>query len=552
MKTDKSDSIRIFLSALLIPISLVACRDLPAAQLSKPDEKATIVAPGGLSSRERSQLRRDYEYQVRDKDIIAGVSDSASSAAKDSAPVFEAGRQTEGEKLHRYFGIAAELYKQGRLEESAEILRYLNGIDPSDEYVKAYLGRVQRDMKRHKSRWDTDAAREAASLKRQKISSLLEYGKEYYNSEDYDGALTKFYDVLALDPGNSTAAAYLKKIKERYAKKIRVEHIVQNWDADKEAATRPAGLVDSADRLLDKKAEAARGLGDKAVTDAELKNIAVNRRAEDLLGEAEFGASVDAIISARRAEESQQTQLTLGPGDELNIAVLNHEELSGAVTVDPQGGIVLPLMGDPVMARGLTAGQLSKRIAKLLDKYVENPYVTVSVIKYRSQVFYVVDEISCTPYPITRSNLTLRDALFISDWGNNRALGRVIVMKPSKTHPVIKKVDAFDMIYRGNLSGNIPIAKGDVIYIPMTVAAKVTKAIYDTVSPFRALRVARDEYTNLKWNDQDWKSIFRMPDLYDNTGTGMPYESGSITNNQNNNWSDAVIFSQLERSYAQP
>jgi hypothetical protein len=108
----------------------------------------------------------------------------------------------------------------------------------------------------------------------------------------------------------------------------------------------------------------------------------------------------------------------------------------------------------------------------------------------------------------------LRDALFLSDWGNNRALGRVIVIKPDKVYPVVKKIDAFDIIYRGNLANNVKIDDGDVVYVPMTIVGKTTQTVNDTVAPFIAIKSARDQWLDLKWSKKGWKSTFQIYDNY--------------------------------------
>jgi protein involved in polysaccharide export with SLBB domain len=192
--------------------------------------------------------------------------------------------------------------------------------------------------------------------------------------------------------------------------------------------------------------------------------------------------------------------------------VQDHPEISGSATIGPDGDILLPLVNEPVYARDITAPELQKRVVEVLKRYVKDPIVYVGITDYRSKVFYVIDEIGCTPYNITRANFTLRDALFIADWGSNRALGRVLIIKPHMLHPVVKKVDAFDIVYRGNLSKNIRIENGDVIYVPVTAANKISTTIADALSPFKAFRDIRNEWLNWRWNLKNgWYNMFRIP-----------------------------------------
>jgi len=536
------------LSSLLVFLSWAACAHADELQFSQQqynqqqpsqqqpsqqqygadNEGPTIVAPGGLTGRERTQLRRQYTYEVRQKNLLQATPDTSSFGGAPAYPgEAEPAYKTEGERLHHYFGTAVDLHKQGRLEEASEILRYISDMDPGDEYVRAYLARVQRELKKQRSRWNRDVARDAATLKRLKIKGLLRDGIDYIDSEDFDSALVKFYDVLALDPGNRSASAYVNRIKAIYIKKIRADTAMQSWGEARSGGSNgalaeppgagvisPPGLIKKADTMLDEKAGYAEYGAEKLLSDAELKDRAFNKRADDLLEDAEFGTSAEVIIAAKRAEEARANQLTLGRGDALKLDVLNHPELSGEIAVQASGEVILPLTGDAVMASNLTINELGEKIRRTLDKYVQKPHVFLSIVRVKSQVFYLIDDVSCTPYPITKSNMTLRDALFMSDWGNDKALGRVIVMKPSALHPIVRKVNAYDMIYRGNLANNINIKSGDVIYIPLTVGAKVTKTIYDTLSPWSAVMAARNEFLGLKWNTADYKNYFRMPENY--------------------------------------
>ncbi len=68
--------------------------------------------------------------------------------------------------------------------------------------------------------------------------------------------------------------------------------------------------------------------------------------------------------------------MELRPGDVLSISVQGEPELSGQVPVRPDGLIVMPLLGT-VEAAGKTVTALADDLAKLLEKYLVNPIVSV-------------------------------------------------------------------------------------------------------------------------------------------------------------------------------
>jgi protein involved in polysaccharide export with SLBB domain len=81
----------------------------------------------------------------------------------------------------------------------------------------------------------------------------------------------------------------------------------------------------------------------------------------------------------------------LGAGDELRITVFNHADLSGEFSVDGNGMISFPLIGE-ISVQGHSAKQLEMDIeGALKPDYLLNPSVTIEVINYRP--FYILGEV---------------------------------------------------------------------------------------------------------------------------------------------------------------
>ena len=79
----------------------------------------------------------------------------------------------------------------------------------------------------------------------------------------------------------------------------------------------------------------------------------------------------------------------LGPEDVLQISVYLHPELERTTTVDANGNITFPPIGE-IKADGLTAKQLGDRIADKLSAYLrQTTAVTVTVAQYMSRSVFV-------------------------------------------------------------------------------------------------------------------------------------------------------------------
>lgn len=528
------------------PDVVISSRD---ASITVTPAPSTVLAPEGLTEAETANLEQQYRFTVRNKAqlLMPGISTSGGEGVMSEEAAKE---MSEAEKLYRYFGVAVNLYDHGKLDQAVEILRYISDKRPDDKYIKDYLRKMIYERDFNDRRWATTAAGDAQLLKRQTIKELLRDGIDYYKQKRYDKALLKFNDLLVLDPGNIQAKSYLAKLKAYFLQEARVEDIVSTYEqknssgkkyaaakllSDQDNVIRKkAGMMirsedarmAGAEELLDKRESRPVEIADELLADKEqarfnaaedeldaqeLDNIIGKKTVETALDDAELGLTVEDIVSDEREQERRSRLMTLGSGDIIQIGVRDHPELSGKVSVRLDGNIVLPLVNELVRVNGMTIDEAAAAIRESIKRYVKEPSVVVAVEQYNSKKFYVIDEIGCTPYPITRANLTLRDALFVSDWGSNRALGRVIVMKPDKLHPIIRKVDAFNIIYRGNLKDNMFIEDGDVIYVPLTIASKTTTVIRDSLSPIKALRDLRTEWLDTRWNQEGYYNMFRIP-----------------------------------------
>ena len=84
-------------------------------------------------------------------------------------------------------------------------------------------------------------------------------------------------------------------------------------------------------------------------------------------------------------------EYTLGSGDVVKVTVFGQDDLSGEFTVDGQGMVSLPLIGN-VKIGGLTVRQAEKKVVgELKPDYLKNPRVSIEVLNYRP--FYIIGEV---------------------------------------------------------------------------------------------------------------------------------------------------------------
>lgn len=94
--------------------------------------------------------------------------------------------------------------------------------------------------------------------------------------------------------------------------------------------------------------------------------------------------SKSATSDAAGTPKAMSGRARIGPDDTLNISVFHGEELTRTWRVNSAGDLNLPLVGK-IKAAGLTVEELEANLTKALDKYIEDPRVSIFMTESRSQ-----------------------------------------------------------------------------------------------------------------------------------------------------------------------
>lgn len=160
----------------------------------------------------------------------------------------------------------------------------------------------------------------------------------------------------------------------------------------------------------------------------------------------------------------------IGVGDSLQVSVWRNEELSAEVIVLPDGTISVPLAGR-IKAAGATTEALEDEISNVLDNYVRQPEVTVSVLSavsseylQRVRITGAVNGPQSVPF---RRGLTVLDLVLlaggITPFANaNKSLLYRKEGDKLKVYPV--KLE--DILNKGRLETNYTLLPSDIITVP--------------------------------------------------------------------------------------
>jgi protein involved in polysaccharide export with SLBB domain len=153
----------------------------------------------------------------------------------------------------------------------------------------------------------------------------------------------------------------------------------------------------------------------------------------------------------------------LGPGDELLIHVWGKIDLDTRVTVDRNGQVFVPTIGNLTVA-GLRFDQLQSFLHSAIATLYKDFDLNVSLGQLRSIQVFVLGS-ARQPGVYTISSLsTLVNALFTS--GGPSATGSMRHIQLRRSDQVITEFDLYDLLRRGDKSHDVQLLPGDVIYIP--------------------------------------------------------------------------------------
>ena len=170
--------------------------------------------------------------------------------------------------------------------------------------------------------------------------------------------------------------------------------------------------------------------------------------------------------------------------DVLEIFVWRQQDLTRDVVVSPDGNISFPLIGT-IKAQGLTLGQLDDEITKLLKEYLREADVSIAVRSFAGEKVFIFGEVGQPGILSFIGHASLVEMLGqAKGWTKEAKLENVLVIRGDITsnNPEVIKVNVANIL-KGNLRENIEIYPKDIIYVPSTIIADISRFLRDYISP---------------------------------------------------------------------
>ena len=161
----------------------------------------------------------------------------------------------------------------------------------------------------------------------------------------------------------------------------------------------------------------------------------------------------------------------MSPGDQLQIYVLGHEDLSSRrsnsdvpFVVRPDGRIDFPFVGE-INTTGLTVYEFTNLLTKELSEYIIDPKVTVNVAKLGTTRVFVLGEVKkAGMYELTKGHRVL-DALGAAGGFTQKSAKKNIFLIRNGQEDKIEKLNFNNYLRKGDASQNLVLNEGDCLYL---------------------------------------------------------------------------------------
>lgn len=195
-------------------------------------------------------------------------------------------------------------------------------------------------------------------------------------------------------------------------------------------------------------------------------------------GRPDFWTTPDALNWSPAAElvagdPSSERAYRLRTGDQIQLRFQFYNDLNDAVTIGPDGRIVLQLVGS-VPVGGLTPPQANVLLNRLYRKIVKQPNLSVTVSTYSLQQIYVDGQVGSPG--LIRSTLPLTASRAIAQAGGLK-LGTARTQQVLLLRRTAEGQVAYFQLDFGNgvpaIDQDPVLQSGDVLYVPETPIASV-------------------------------------------------------------------------------
>ena len=165
----------------------------------------------------------------------------------------------------------------------------------------------------------------------------------------------------------------------------------------------------------------------------------------------------------------------LGPGDTVVIQLYGKESNTYTLELSREGNLQFPEIG-PITLAGLNFNQARQKIENVVSEQMIGIKASITMGKLRSIRVFALGEVDVPGSYVVGSLSTMTNAIFSS--GGITKIGSLRNIQLKRNGKTVARLDLYDLLLRGDTSGDARLLPGDVIFVPpVSKTASITGAV---------------------------------------------------------------------------
>ena len=193
---------------------------------------------------------------------------------------------------------------------------------------------------------------------------------------------------------------------------------------------------------------------------------------------------------APQLRNAEEKRYRLNPGDVLDVVYRYTPEFNQTVTIQPDGYVVLEIVGDVKLGE-LTVEQARQHIIKKASVRLKDPEVTILLKEFQKPYFVVSGEVPQPGRFEMREQLTAIQAVMMAGGFRDSAKTTEIVVfrKINQEFAEVKTLNLKNVRKTSDLESDLELESGDMIFVPRNKWSNFEKyirltAIASILNPF--------------------------------------------------------------------
>ncbi len=161
-------------------------------------------------------------------------------------------------------------------------------------------------------------------------------------------------------------------------------------------------------------------------------------------------------------------------GDEMTINFPYTPNFNQTVTVNPDGYITLQDAGD-IHVGGKTIPEIKERVKEAYAKILRDPEVSIDLKKFENPYFLALGQVHRPGKYKLEGDTTVAEAIAMAGGFTPKAKHNDVLLfrRVSNNWVSATKVNLKHMLRSGNLSEDLQLQPGDMVYVPQNMISKV-------------------------------------------------------------------------------